>query len=145
MEALEIDPPANQEPLLWRHWTTIDVNEADGASEIVRVYRLRWRIEDIFRALKSDGMRLEETQMLGAARLFELVAVGLAAAFRTIQLVDAREGGTRPAADVIQPLLLPAVEAIGPGLAGKTRRQKTSSTPFVSLDRGEARRLELLL
>jgi hypothetical protein len=49
---------------------------------------------------------------------------GLAVACRTIQLVDARDGGPRPATDVIDPALLPAAEAIGPTLEGKTERQK---------------------
>ena len=112
VEAREIDPPANEDQPLWRLLTTIAVKDADGACEIVRLY------------LKSDGMCVEETQMHEAARLFKLAVIGLAAACRTIQLVDARDGGPRPATDVIEPALLPAVEAIGPGLEGKTRRQK---------------------
>jgi hypothetical protein len=79
----------------------------------------------VFRALKSDGMRLEETQVHEARRLFKLAVVGLAAACRTIQLVDARDGSPRPATDVIDPGLLPAVEAIAPTLEGETERQKT--------------------
>jgi hypothetical protein len=59
-----------------------------------------------------------------AGRLFKLAVVGLAAACRTIQLVDARDGSPRPATDVIDPTLLPAGEAIGPTLEGKTERQK---------------------
>ena len=39
-------------------------------------------------------------------------------------MVDARDGGPRPATDVIDPALLPAAEAIGPTLEGKTERQK---------------------
>jgi hypothetical protein len=89
VEAREINPPATQEPLLWRLLTSIEVTEADGAREIVRLYRLRRRIEEVFRGLKSDGMRLEETQMHDAGRLFKLAVVGLAAACCTIQLVDA--------------------------------------------------------
>jgi hypothetical protein len=85
---------------------------------------LLWDIEEVFRALKSDGMRLEETQVHAAVRLFKLAVVGLAAACRTIQLVDARDGSPRPATDVIDPTLLPAAEAIGPTLEGKTERQK---------------------
>src|SRR5882757_1350678 len=54
------------------------------------------------RALMSDGMRLEETQVDAAVRLFKLAVVGLAAACRTIQLVDARDGSPRPAIDVIE-------------------------------------------
>ncbi|MCF3948326.1 SDR family oxidoreductase, partial [Acidiphilium iwatense] len=41
-----------------------------------------------FRSLKSDGLRLEETQMQDAGRLFKLALIGLAAATRTVQLVD---------------------------------------------------------
>jgi hypothetical protein len=124
VEAREIDPPANEEPLHWRLLTTIEVDDADAARDIIRLYRLRWRIEELFRALKSDGMRLEETQVHEAKRLFKLAVVGLAAACRTIQLVDARDGSPRPATDVIDPTLLPAAEAIGPTLEGKTERQK---------------------
>ena len=124
VEAREINPPANEEPLHWRLLTTIEVGDAVAAREIVRLYRLRWRIEEVFRALKSDGMRLEETQVHAAVRLFKLAVVGLAAACRTIQLVDARDGSPRPATDVIDHTLLPAAGAIGPTLEGKTERQK---------------------
>jgi hypothetical protein len=124
VEARELNPPANEEPLHWRLLTTIEVGDAAAACEIVRLYRLRWRIEELFRALKSDGMRLEETQVHEAGRLFKLSVVGLAAACRTIQLVDARDGSPRPASDVIDPALLPAAEAIGATLEGKTERQK---------------------
>ena len=97
VEAREINPAANQDPLHWRLLTSLEVGDADAACEIVRLYRLRWRIEEVFRALKSDGMRLEATQMHQAERLFKLAVVGLAAACRTIQLVDARNGSARPA------------------------------------------------
>jgi hypothetical protein len=123
VEAREINPPANEEALHWRLLTTIAVGDAAAACEIIRLYRLRWRIEEVFRALKSDGMRLEETQVHEAKRLFKLAVVGLASACRTIQLVDARDGGPRPATDVIDPTLLPVAEAICPTLEGKTKRQ----------------------
>ncbi|HKM80113.1 MAG TPA: IS4 family transposase [Candidatus Acidoferrum sp.] len=129
VEAREVNPPANEEPLLWRLLTSIEVGDADAACEIVRLYRLRWRIEEMFRALKSDGMGLEETQVHEAERLFKLAVVGLAAACRTIQLVDARDGSPRPATDVIDPALLPVAEAIGPTLEGKTERQKNRHPP----------------
>ena len=124
VEVREINPPANEEPLRWRLLTTIEVGDVAAAREIVRLYRLRWRIEQLFRALKSDGMRLEETQVHEAERLFKLSVVGLAAACRTIQLVDARDGSPRPASDVFDPVLLPVAEAIGATLEGKTERQR---------------------
>ena len=44
VEAREINPPANQEPLHWRLLTSREVGDAEAACEIVRLYRLRWRI-----------------------------------------------------------------------------------------------------
>jgi hypothetical protein len=67
--------------------------------------------------------------MQDAGRLFKLALIGLAAATRTVQLVDARDGSDRPAIDVIDPELLPAAEAIAPTLEGKTERQKTPHPP----------------
>ncbi len=129
IEAREVDWNGEGTPLLWRLLTTIETIDADGAAEIVRLYRLRWRIEEVFRSLKSDGLRLEETQMQEAGRLFKLALIGLAAATRTVQLVDARDGSDRPATDVIDPGLLPAADAIGPTLEGKTPRQKNPHPP----------------
>jgi hypothetical protein len=123
VEAREIDPAGNA-PLLWRLLTTRAVADAAAAKETIALYRLRWRIEEVFRALKSDGMRLEETQMHDAARLFKLAVVGLAAATRTLQLVDARDGSPRPATDVIDAALLPAADAIAPTVQGRTARQQ---------------------
>jgi hypothetical protein len=45
VEAREINPPANEEPLHWRLLTSVEVADADAAREIVRLYRLRWRID----------------------------------------------------------------------------------------------------
>jgi hypothetical protein len=74
--------------------------------------------------MKSDGLRLEETQVQEASRLFKLAAIALIAAARTIQLVDARDGSSRPASDVADDDLITAAEAIGPTLEGNTERQK---------------------
>ena len=149
VEAREINPPANEEPLHWRLLTTIEVGDAAAACEIVRLYRLRWRIEEVFRALKSDGMRLEETQVHEAGRLFKLAVVGLAAACRTIQLVDARDGSPRPATDVIDPTLLPAAEAIGRDTGRQNRTpEKPPSAAFscmAGLDHCKTWWVELLL
>ena len=51
--------PRGKTALLWRLMTTHSVADAAQADEIVQFYRLRWRIEQTFRALKSDGLALE--------------------------------------------------------------------------------------
>jgi len=128
VEVHEIDPPKGHNPIVWRLLTTMPIcgqpEEFTAANEIVQLYRLRWRIEQTFRAMKSDGLRLEETQVQEASRLFKLTAIALIAAARTIQLVDARDGSSRPASDVADDDLITAAEVIGPTLEGNTERQK---------------------
>jgi len=128
VEVSETNPPKGHKPIIWRLLTTLPVagepDEFAAAQEIVRLYRLRWRIEQVFRAMKSDGLRLEETQVKDATSLFNLAAIALIAAARTIQLVDARDGSPRPASDVADPDLIAAAEAIGPTLERGTARQK---------------------
>ncbi len=128
VEVNETNPPEGHERITWRLLTTLPVagegDEFAAAQEIVRLDRLRWRIEQVFRAMKSDGLRLQETQLKSARRLFNLTAIALIAAARTIQLVDARDGSSRPASDVADQDLIAAAKAIGPTLEGKTARQK---------------------
>jgi hypothetical protein len=133
VEVDEIGTVKGHERITWRLLTTLPVvGEADefaAAQEIVRLYRLRWRIEQVFRAMKSDGLKLEETQITTAERLFKLAAIALAAAVRTIQMVDARDGSSRPASDVADQGLITAAKAIGPTLEGNTVRQKNPHAP----------------
>lgn len=133
VEVRETNPPKGHKPIIWRLLTTLPVagepDEFAAAQEIVKLYRLRWRIEQVFRAMKSDGLRLEETQIKDAARLFNLAAIALTAAARTIQLVDARDGSSRPATDVADEDLIAAAEAIGPTLERNTARQKNLHPP----------------
>jgi hypothetical protein len=126
-------PPKGHKRIVWRLLTTLPVagepDEFAAAQEIVRLYRLRWRIEQVFRAMKSDGLKLEESQVNEAARLFNLTAIALIAAARNIQLVDARDGSPRPASDVANEEQVAAAEAIGPTLEGNTERQKNPHPP----------------
>jgi hypothetical protein len=124
VETEEIAPPPGAKPLHWRLYTTLPVDSAEAAAEVVRLYRLRWRIEEVFRVLKSDGLKLEDTQVTSAERLFKLAALGLGAATRLIQLTDARDGGSRPATDVVDTELIEPIAAIGETLEGNTERQK---------------------
>jgi hypothetical protein len=133
VEVNETNPLKGHQPIVWRLLTTLPVvaepDEFAAACDIVRLYRLRWRIEQVFRATKSDGLRLEETQIEQAHKLFNLAAIALTAAARIIQLVDARDGSSRPASDVADEEVIVAAEAIGPTLEGNTARQKNPYKP----------------
>ena len=126
VEVREVNPPPGKTPLLWRLLTSHTVGCAEEAENIVRLYRLRWRIEQTFRALKRDGLALDDSQVIDAERMFNLAAIALAGAIRTIQLVDARDGGPRPASDVIDPYFAVALERLSKKLEGKSSSAEES-------------------
>jgi hypothetical protein len=124
VEAVEPDPPAGASPLHWRLLTTLEAADEAMAADTVRLYRLRWRIEQTFRMLKTHGLQLEDTQTAEPHRLFNLTALAIGSAVRIIQLVDARDGSARPASDVADPHQIAAAAALCPRLEGATQRQR---------------------
>lgn len=128
VEVIEIDPPTAKgtKSVCWRIVATLPVDKPHEVDRIVKIYRLRWRIEQLFRTMKSHGLKLEDTQIEAAHRLFKMSALALVAAARIMMLVDARNGSSRPATDLIAPELIEAVAAIGRTLEGKTARQNNT-------------------
>ena len=92
VDVREINPQAGTEPLHWRLLTTHPVMNAEEAWRIVEWYKQRWLIEQFFRVLKTQGFRLEDSQVATADRLLKLVAIAAKAAVITIQLLQARDG-----------------------------------------------------
>ena len=92
VDVREPNPDAGSEPLHWRLLTTHPVTDAGDAWRIVEWYKRRWLIEQFFRVLKTQGFRLEDSQIGTADRLLKLVAIAAKAAVITIQLLQARDG-----------------------------------------------------
>lgn len=125
VEVREIDPPAQGEPILWRLLTTHEVQDAEGAWRIIGWYRQRWIIEQLFRTLKQQGLKLEDSQITDANRLVKLTAIAAKAACLTLQLVQARDGRSeQPARIAFSPSEIETLEALIPELEGKTQAQK---------------------
>lgn len=130
VEVREIDPPAGAEPILWRLLTTHEVTDAAMAWRIVGWYRQRWVIEQLFRTLKQQGLKLEDSQLEDAGRLIKLVAIAARAAAIIMQLVQARDGTSRQdAAIAFSPPEIEVLEALIPRLEGKTALQKNPHPP----------------
>jgi len=129
VEAVEVDPPDGVTPLHWRLITTLPADDLAAAMAVVQLYRLRWRIEQCFRTLKTDGLDIEESQIIHRRPLLNLAALALGAAVRIIQLVDARDGSNRPASDVASEPEIEAALRIGPTLERNTERQRNPYPP----------------
>jgi hypothetical protein len=61
--ALEEHPPPDTEPLSWKLATTFPVTTRADALRVVANYKLRWRIEELHRTLKSGACNLETSQL----------------------------------------------------------------------------------
>ena len=92
VDVREIEPQAGIEPLHWRLLTTHPVTNAEEAWRIIEWYKRRWLIEQFFRILKTQGLKLEDSQIGTAERLLKLVAIAAKAAVISLQLVQARDG-----------------------------------------------------
>lgn len=125
VEVVELEPPCGIEPLHWRLLTTHPVDDVDSAWQIVDWYRQRWIIEQLFRVMKLQGLQVEASQLDTADRLLKLIAIAAKAACLTLQLVQARQGDDRRAADLaFTPAEVDTLQALSPQLEGKTALQK---------------------
>jgi hypothetical protein len=125
VEAREPEPPEGRTRVHWRLLCSADI----APERAVALYRLRWRVEQLFRATKSDGLGLDGTQVLDAERLMRLAAMALGAAARIMQLTDARDGSQRPLSDALDTRFAKALAAVSKALEGRTERQKNPHPP----------------
>jgi hypothetical protein len=124
VEVVERTPPKGMEPLHWLMLTTHEVPTLAQAWQIVAWYKQRWVIEQFFRTLKAQGLKIEDSQLQSAARLEKLLAIAAKAAIIIIQLVQARGGGNnQPASLVFTPSEIETLAALEKRFKGKTRLQ----------------------
>jgi hypothetical protein len=125
VEAVEPHPPEGTEPIHWRLLTTHLVADPLDAWRVVNWYKERWTIEQLFRLLKTQGLKLEDSQLATADRLLKLIAIATKAAAITIQLLQARDGHGKQQAEIAFGVSeLDALKALNAELEGKTQLQK---------------------
>ena len=62
VQANEIEPPADEEPIKWTLITSLEACIAEQARAVLDLYLCRWQIEVYHRVLKT-GCRVEELQL----------------------------------------------------------------------------------
>jgi hypothetical protein len=123
IDVREPHPQAGTEPLHWRLLTTHAVASVQDAWRIVEFYKRRWLIEQFFRVLKTQGFKLEDSQIATADRLLKLVAIAAKAAVITIQLLQARDGrGQQPARLAFNGNEIATLAALNHDLEAQSRR-----------------------
>lgn len=92
VEGRETTRRKGAQPVEWRLITDHAVTTREQAWRIVGWYKRRWMIEQLFRTMKSQGLRLEDSQVQYADRLIKLTAIAARTAAKVMQLVQARDG-----------------------------------------------------
>ena len=104
LEVWEPDPPEGQEALRWLLWTTEPVKTFAEALRVVEIYKLRWRIEDFHKVLKS-GCQIEKVRFHTVERIRKAIALYSPVAVRILALRDlARREPEAPATRVLSDL-----------------------------------------
>jgi hypothetical protein len=124
VEVVETATPDGVEPLHWLLLTSHTVNNCAQAWQIVAWYKQRWVIEQFNRVMKTQGLKIEDSQLQSAARLEKLVAIAAKAAVIVMQLVQARNGqDDQPACLVFTSHEIDTLAALEQRFKGKTRLQ----------------------
>jgi hypothetical protein len=130
VEVVERNPPPGVEPVNWRLLTTHEVTSLQAAWQIVDWYKMRWTIEQFWRLLKLQGLRLEDSQLDTADRLIKLTAIAVKAAAITLQLVQARDGpNSEPASLAFAPHEMALLNRLNQQIQGATALQKNPHPP----------------
>jgi hypothetical protein len=125
VELIEARPPNNAPRLHWRLLTTHEVADAAAAWRIADWYKQRWTIEQLWRLMKLQGLRLEDSQIAAAESLIKLTAIATKAAAITLQLLQARDGTSDEPASIAFPRReIDVLDATNARIEGKTTLQK---------------------
>lgn len=87
IDAREVDPAPDSDPLHWRLWTNLPLTTLDDVLEALRFYMLRWRVEEFHLTLKS-GCQIEKLELEDAERLIKAAILYSAVAIRIVALRD---------------------------------------------------------
>jgi hypothetical protein len=84
--------PAGAVTVHWRLLTTHPAETFEQAAELGAWYQQRWHIEQVFRALKQDGIGIERSELETGAGLWRLSVLALGAALEVSRLLLSERG-----------------------------------------------------
>jgi hypothetical protein len=111
VHVLELDPPDGQPPVEWMLLTTEPIDTVENVLRVVDIYRARWTIEELFKALKT-GCAFEQRQFRSYDALCRLLAIMLPVAWRLLRIrTAARTSPDKPGTDLLTPVQLAVLRA----------------------------------
>jgi hypothetical protein len=110
----------SEDPMQWVLLTTASIESLDEALTVIEYYRLRWRIEDWHKALKT-GCKIEERQLQTWERMDVLLGIYSVIAWKVLELRDlARENSSADPDALLSDAERAVLEARFPELRGES-------------------------
>ena len=81
----EINPPIDAEPIEWILITSESVSNQEQIARVVDIYRMRWNIEEYFKALKT-GCAYERRQLESRESLLNTLAIMIPVAWQLLSI-----------------------------------------------------------
>jgi hypothetical protein len=114
VHVVEVDAPADVEPVEWMIVTTESIETTDEILRVVDDYRSRWLIEEFFKALKT-GCALEKRQLTSYEALTNAMAVFVPIAWQLLLLRNvSRTEPQAPATAVLTPTQIDVLRVFVP-------------------------------
>lgn len=120
----EVNPPAGEPAIHWRLFTTHTISSEAEALQIVEWYRQRWWIEELFRLIKTQGFRIEESQFSSGAALKKLITLTFQQALRVLTLKQARTSTHIDANICFDEQEKHFLKVLQPKVEGRTQKQQ---------------------
>lgn len=117
--------PKGEKPIEWTLYTTHVVRKPEEALQIAKYYAMRWIIEDLFRAVKSEGVNFENSELESGKALRKLFVMAFMAAIQILQLRQARSGETNQELSLVfSAEQIECMDDLMPRFEGKTEKLK---------------------
>ena len=87
--------------IYWRILTTHPVTDVKEAIQIIQWYKQRWHIEQIHRLLKTEGFRIERSQLEQGWAIRKLTLLAMMATLRILQMMLAYEDENEQSIDEV--------------------------------------------
>ena len=115
---------SKEPPLIWRLISTKRIETKEQALEQVENYEQRWRIEEYFKLLKSDGYNIEGTELEKGTSIRKLILILMKTSIKVLQLKAARSGkGNMQVKEVFNEQEISCLTQLNEELSGDTEKQ----------------------
>lgn len=109
----------------WRILTTHEVSTSEHALQIIRWYKERWHIEQVHRLLKTEGFRIERSQLEQGWAIRKLTLLAMMASLRIMQMMLAYSDDNEQSIDeVFDKQEQQCLQMIGKKMEGETEKLK---------------------